>query len=285
VSARALAAIATAGFLSFPSPAAEITFVCRGKVSEATPGGSFKVGDETTDTYVFDDADNTITLFNGKKVKVRASPSAIAAKVDTRPGNTLTFSINRPTGGYVTTLTKSEPRLKMAAEGKCTETGGALRSAGSGTVDGSIYKNPYFGMTIRAPSGWRVFGEKEARQIAGSAKTENIPAMMMVSPPAKGSGAIILLIQQAPSKVALDDVLKLLRKGSAATGSNAELSPVTEESLAGRAFSTYRWASGKERTKYFVRFEKGHALIFTVHYENDDGLREAERSLREMQLG
>ena len=105
---KALAVIASLALVALESTAAQITFACHGKVKEVAPlGTAFYVGADVTDVYVFDEADNTLLIGNREKVKVQATPSAIAARIATKPGTVLTISISRATGGYVTTLTKT----------------------------------------------------------------------------------------------------------------------------------------------------------------------------------
>ena len=126
-------AIAVLSALALECGAAESTFICRGKVKETAGKTSFKVGDPTTDTYVFDDATGTLTLFNGTQVKANVTASAISAKVSAARGNTLTISITRATGNYLSTLTKAEPAVKTTTEGKCTMLMGRVpQTRGSG---------------------------------------------------------------------------------------------------------------------------------------------------------
>ena len=284
MNARALIAIASASVVSFQSMAAVVTFYCRAKVMEATPGTEYKVGHDFGDTFVFDDADNILAVPRGQVVKAQATSGAIAATATPRPGSVLTLSISRATGGYVTTHT--EPGSSMKAAGKCDETIGDIRKAGGGSVSGSVYANPFFGMTIRAPAGWRVLGEKETRQNSSSATAENVPVMMMIGPSAgkKTPATVALRIDERRRNMTLDDLVGILRKGS---GSEGVLTPVRAEPLGGRAYSSYRWITRKDGKEvwmqFYARFEKGHSLVFVATGETEDSLLEAQRVLRDMQ--
>jgi hypothetical protein len=282
MNARALIAIASA-FVSLQSMAAVVTLYCRAKVVEAT-GTEYKVGGAFGDTFVFDEADNSLSVPRGQVLKAQATSGAIAAKATPRPGVVMTLSIWRATGGYVTTHT--EPGSSMKAEGKCEETIGDIRKAGGGSVTGSVYANPFFGMTIRAPAGWRALGDKETRQNSSSATAENVPVMMMIGPSAgrKAPATVALLIDERRRNMTLDALVGILRKGS---GPEGTLTPVREEPLGGRAYSSYRWSGrkdGKEMwMQFYARFEKGHSLVFVATGETEDSLLEAERVLRDMQ--
>lgn len=284
MNARALIVIASASFVSLQSMAAVVTFYCRAKVVQAT-GTDYKVGNVMGDTLVFDEADKTIAFPRGQTLQAQASPSAIFATASPRPEVVWTMSLTRNSGGYVTTL--KQPGTTMKAEGKCQETAGDVRKAGGGSVTGSVYANPFFGMTIKAPAGWRVLGEKETQKLATSAEVKNVPVMMMISPAGARRRApvtVALLIDELQPKMTVEDLVGILRKGSPPDG---EMSPVQQEPLGGRAYSSYRWTSRKDGKgmviQFYARYEKGHSLVFVTTAETEESLLEAQRVLREMQ--
>jgi len=172
-----------------------------------------------------------------------------------------------------------------------------------GSISDNVYTNPFFGISLEIPTGWKVADSVRAQAVQEKRGDEfkrqrpdiatfateaevNMPLLIMGEPSKLGRRLIIAStnISTRPGPASAEEYLKYVAATSEEKGLPAEYGPTMEQVMVGgRALWKAHFTQTSSTVWYGVHFaiiEKKHILQFVLYSPDQDGLSELEAVMR-----
>ena len=171
----------------------------------------------------------------------------------------------------------------------------------TGTLTASVYKNPYFGVTVKIPGAWQALDENgkkrledtgaqavardvsakagKAVELAMKTTTFNLLTLAKPSPDLPGYAAFIVVAERIPPELKEPSVyLSQLRRMYQMDKTTLAVDDIRPAILSGRQFATLsavqRAGDMDVKQKVYAAVHGGFVLVFILTYVADSQLRE-----------